>query len=942
MNRKVMAIIVAISLCFTGVMTRDVSAANTVSDTTGTPSYTALSIKVCDENGEPVTGATVAYVVADVCVTFDTMSEEEDTTTRNMSNNAYDIYVHKAGYQVAFATTELKGTDENIVIVLKEEVGPSAAEIKINVNTVKDHPETNLKGGAGSYIYVVDPTISTMLAMLQVNQVGNVISIAGLEMNSNNTLTLPNGLYVFATGKTKYTQYDKIVVVKGENQEVSVLLTPKAPESFSNTTQVEGATLVETGASGDYDWEQWSNGTVRIVGYHGESMQVQIPSKVMNDNGEEIVVNTIGNSAFALAEIKSIDMSGVMSIEEGAFYGCSNLTSVTMPNMINIGQSAFAYCSELSSVTMPKVTRIEKSAFYKCIKLSSVTMPLLTSIESHTFDGCRSLNSVVMPQVTSIGTSAFNGCVSLEDIDLLQVTSIDSSVFYGCPKVAIYCYPDSVAESFAKNNWNKYGIPLREYKVTLSSYSYSYDNTAKEPTVTLMKDGKELLHGVDYTVSYKNNIVAGAATVTIKGTGNGFCGTVEQTFSIIKKLENGDMTLAESSITYDGKVKKPAVVVKDGTKTLKKDVDYTVTYPSSSTNVGTYTVTVTGKGYYTGTLTKNFSVIKKVLVSGDMTLAESSITYDGKAKKPAVVVKSGTNTLKKDVDYTVSYPSSSTNVGTYTVTVTGKGNYSGIITAKYSITKKKLVSGDMTLAKSSITYDGKDKKPAVVVKNGTTTLKRDVDYTLTYPSKAINAGTYTVTVTGKGNYSGTITAKYSITRATTTITAKDMTKKYGDKVFALGAKVSTGGSTLTYKSSNTKVCTIDKNGKITITGTGISTITIQAAQNTNYKAITKTIKITVVPKKASLSKVSSSKTKQITATWYKDKQATGYEVQLATKIDFKSIKKTIIVGNNETVSKNFISLNSGTTYYVRVRAYKMINGKKQYGDYSTIKSVKCK
>ena len=119
--------------------------------------------------------------------------------------------------------------------------------------------------------------------------------------------------------------------------------------------------------------------------------------------------------------IKSVEIkSGVTSIGNYAFSGCSSLTSVTIPDSVtSIGDSAFSGCSSLTSVSIPdSVTSIGDRAFFGCKSLTSVTIPdSVTSIGDYAFDGCSSLTSVSIPDgVTSIGDYAFAGCCSLKDV----------------------------------------------------------------------------------------------------------------------------------------------------------------------------------------------------------------------------------------------------------------------------------------------------------------------------------------------------------------------------------------------------------------------------------------------------------------------------------------------------------------------------------------------
>ena len=148
-------------------------------------------------------------------------------------------------------------------------------------------------------------------------------------------------------------------------------------------------------------------------------------------------------------------------------------------------------------------------------------------------------------------------------------------------------------------------ISISKASVTLSTSTYAYDGKAKKPGVTVKLNGKTLKNGTDYTVSYSNNTKVGTAKVTITGKGN-YTGSVSKTYKIKNNFKKATIS-GISNKSYTGKNITQSITVKYNGKTLKNGTDYTVSY-SSNKNIGTATVKITGKGSYTGTITKTFKI----------------------------------------------------------------------------------------------------------------------------------------------------------------------------------------------------------------------------------------------------------------------------------------------------------------------------------------------
>ena len=252
--------------------------------------------------------------------------------------------------------------------------------------------------------------------------------------------------------------------------------------------------------------------------------------------------------------------------------------------------------------------------------------------------------------------------------------------------------------------------------------------------------------------------------------------------------------------------------------------------------------------------TAEIPALSRISISkASVTLSTSTYAYDGKAKKPGVTVKLNGKTLKNSTDYTVSY-SNNTKVGTATVKITGKGNYTGSVSKTFKIKnnfKKATVSGI-----SNKSYTGKNITQSITVKYNGKTLKNGTDYTVSYSSNK-KIGTATVKIAGKGSYTGTIT---------------------------------------------------------------------------------KTFKIN--PAKQEIQKL-TAKSKAFFVDWAQKGSASGYEIQYATNSKFTSAKKVTITSNKTdktTVSK----LSGKKKYYVRVRSYTTVKGTKYYGAWSASKSVTTK
>ncbi len=467
-----------------------------------------------------------------------------------------------------------------------------------------------------------------------------------------------------------------------------------------------------------------------LVKYNGRDTEVAIPAGV----------TAIGDRAFFNSRVQSVTVpAGVVSIGESAFESCSSLSSISLPaGLTEIKDLAFRECGKLEAVALPEgLAHIGEEALAHCPLLSSIAFPsTLTSIGDYAFTDSAALASASLPDsVASLGVGVFSGCPLLESVTLPQnLTVLPKETFQGCASLEA---------------------------ITLSAHVAEIGENAFQGCQNLKIYGEEGSYAQTYAQSQNIPFIPNSQPPVPER----------------KQLAASQVSLSQQAYTYNGTPRIPSITVRDGGSLLREGTDYTTAY-KNNTNAGTATVTITGKGGYTGTVTKNFTIRKAA---------------------------------QKFASYTKSY-----------------------------------------------------------------------------------------------------------------------SKPYGSKAFKLNAKLKAGNGKLSYKTSNAKVAAI-KSGKVTIKGTGAATITVQAAETANYSKASIKITIKAAPAQQKIKSIKAVKGRKLKLAWKKDTRADGYQIQYSTDKKFKKGVKTLTVKKNKTISKTISKLAKGKAYYVRVRSYKnaKISGKTQ-------------
>lgn len=447
-----------------------------------------------------------------------------------------------------------------------------------------------------------------------------------------------------------------------------------------------------------------------------------------------------------------------------------------------------------------------------------------------------------------------------------------------------------------------------------------YTGSEVTPEVTITHSGKTLVKDRDFTVTYHNNIEPSSyynsPWVGIDEIGN-YQGYVTKSFTINRAdISSCTVTLSDESLTYTGSSLRPTATVKSGDKELTLNQDYYVSY-RNNWDAGTASAILTGTGNYTGSVTKDFTIKPLDISRYSASLSQYSYTSDGTEKCPDVTVTYGDKTLAAGTDFTVSYKDN-VKEGTATVTITGAGNYTGIINTTFTITAA----------------PGKDDSDAGKDNPGKDDSGKDNSGKNDSDKGNQNSSTPGNNNNNNGSTSGNNDT--AITPVPAVINASNITLTKSKKKANIITSIESDGK-VSLKSSNTKVVKISGT-KVIPVNPGKANITITVTDGTRYAAASKTVTITVIPAKTSLRSVKSKTAKQATVTWKKIKSISGYQISYSQNSSMKKAKTLTVKGSatRATLKK----LVSKKKYYVRIRTYKVVSGKKYYSKWSSKKSVK--
>ena len=400
--------------------------------------------------------------------------------------------------------------------------------------------------------------------------------------------------------------------------------------------------------------------------------------------------------------------------------------------------------------------------------------------------------SVGTASVTITGTGSYSGTVS--GTFRIMPKTITSGMIGGINKTYIYtskpvtpspkvkngkttlkknrdytvAYKDNVNEGTAKiiitgigNFTGTVTVTFKIQRISMSKTSITfpkitYNGKARTPTPTVKYGSSKLKKGTDYTITYSNNTEAGRASAVLKGKVS-YKGSVTVTFRISPRDIAKSTVSSIPAAAYTGEAIVPDFTVKYGSTPLIWSKDYTY-YTSDTLKVGTAKLYIRGKSNYSGVKVVKFKIKSRSISKAAIQSIPDQI-YTGETAEPKVTVTDGADVLKEGTHYRVSYLNA-VNAGKAKVKVTGRGLYSGSITKTFSIVPRSLDSSCLREIADQI-YTGSGLEPDVTVKDGSYTLVKGKDYSVSYSSNR-SVGTGTARITLKGNYTGTLRQSFRI------------------------------------------------------------------------------------------------------------------------------------------------------------------------------------
>ena len=593
-------------------------------------------------------------------------------------------------------------------------------------------------------------------------------------------------------------------------------------------------------------------------------------------------VTGIGYAAFTgCSSLTDVNIpSQVTSIRNATFSGCSSLEELTIPSTItSLGENVFSGCVSLKSMVIPdSVTEIGASTFSNCSNLEEVKLPQnLNRISANLFRYCDSIETVVIPNgVIAVDDTAFADCMNLKSVTFPNTIStsenegsgIGSRIFSNSPKVVASVIEGSLAHTYMRRNGYNFtlittGINLDKPELTLNvNESSKYVAILSPYTIANNTSLTWQSSNPDVATVDANGVVIGIsegkATITVRNS-NGLSASSEVT------VTNINTPITKVSLNYsDLEIKKDSSQGLRATITPKETTDdKTLTWESNNPEVATVSSTgvVTarrpGNAIITVRTSNGLTDTCNITVISQITSVHLNLTAITLDEGVSQTLRATINPSDTTDDKTLTWLSSNTNVATVdqegNVTAVKEGVATITVTtvngrrAECKITVNKpsenIPIESVSLDKTTLTLEEQEAETLVATINPSDTTD---DKTLTWKSSnpevatvdnngkvtAVKEGSATITVTTVNGKEATCTVTVtkkpvpieSVSLNKTTLTLEEQQAE--TLVATINPSDTTDDKTLTWKSNNPEVATVDQEGKVTAVKEGTTTITV--------------------------------------------------------------------------------------------------------------------
>lgn len=685
-----------------------------------------------------------------------------------------------------------------------------------------------------------------------------------------------------------------------------------------------------------------------ITGCDEGTTEIVIPASI-----GDYTVSGIADGAFKENQsITSVVIcEGVTTIGYQAFYGCISLSEVQIPSTLTnwteneCNNSAFEGCTAISELTLAEgLTVLGQRAFAGCTSLERVSVPsTITKFWNCVFEGCSNLKEVTLAEgIKQIGYGAFKDCISLKEIhipstvtewpsihvDGIKAPPKENGAFTGCISLEKLTFAEGLT-TLMNFNGVKGCTSLKEVELPTSMQSISYAfNGCDTLERVILKPGLETIG---------EQAFSGCTSLLEIEIPNTVTSVEYSAFSNCTSLEN---LVFPASLTQFGQFVTSGCRSLKGIYLLAESVEgYQPFGRGQDTKIyclpGSQTYTI----YQEGLQENAESVLAECPQVEGVRAEGCAIVYDGE-EHPTVAL---TGTREDDEilfrlegeNYQSEMPQIR-ELGTYPVgvCVLRKGEENEPFLAVFCFKVQAQVKKE---AKIQLKDREVEENQEYVMEPELFESDGEIVYTYYEDEELTKVHTGNPTVPGIYYVQGTVQETESYFAAKSNV-AKFIIRS------SMPTETPDGAPGNTQKPGITPSIIPDDTPGVTP-----STTPVINPQETQIPITSPSIepskepgtdKVTV--KKVTLKKVKSTSKKTVEVQWKKCAGVTGYEIWLGRNKKFSKGKKTCLVKSGKTVKKEIKKLKGKTTYYVKIRAYRVVNGKRHYGAFSRVKSVRVK